>query len=177
MRLLCLSVLVVAVLLIGVSAGAAQATSLSTQKVTFTETGLPSGMTWVVIVVTGTPTLSTAIAPANITFGEPPGNYTAHVGGANGTKAKSCPDYDVNFTVGDAPVTVAVFFAYNATTGCSTLGTPPVVGAPGTNWIEIAVVGAAVVLLIGAVVVGMKRNPQDEKKVVKAVKDLEDRLA
>ena len=168
-----LPVLAIAFLLIGVSAGAAQATS--TQKVTFTETGMPVGTTWVVIVATGTPTLSTAIAPANITFGEPPGNYTAHVGGANGTKAKSCPDYDVNFTVGNGPVTVAVVFDYNSTSGCSSLGTPPVVGAPGTNWGEIAVVIVAVGLLLGAVVMGMKRNPQDEKKVVKAIKGVRQR--
>ena len=175
MRLLGISALAIAVLLIGVSAGAAQATSIAPQKVTFTETGMPAGTTWVVIVATGTPTLSTAIAPANISFGEPPGNYTAHVGGANGTKAKSCPDYDVNFTVGNGPVTVAVVFDYNSTSGCSSLGTPPVVGAPGTNWSEIAVVIVAVGLLLGAVAMGMKRNPQDEEKVVKAVKGVRQR--
>ena len=166
-----LPVLAIAFLLIGVSAGAAQATS--TQKVTFTESGLPAGMHWLVTVVTATPTLSTAIAPGNITFGEPPGNYTAHVGA--GSLGVSCPVYDVNVTVGNAPVTVSVFFDYNATTGCSSLGTPPVVGAPGTNWGEIAVVIVAVGLLLGAVVMGMKRNPQDEKKVVKAIKGVRQR--
>ena len=118
----------------------------STYPVTVTETGLPKGTTWGVGVETGILFFKTATAPANISFHEPNGSYALHaltIAGGTG-----CVGFTVNVTVNGSALAVTVPFAYNATSGCSTLGTPPVVGAPGTNWGEIglAVVGVAVVV-------------------------------
>ena len=121
--------------------GAAVSTAVTfshvTYGVTFTESGLPSGMEWGVDLTTGQTFRSTS---GTLTFREPNGTYTYTVGSVTG--------YTSNVTSGDVIVqgesaSVSVIFASTSggNGGGSSLG-----GLTTTEWILI---GAVIVVAAG----------------------------